>query len=72
VHSFPQQVRVESAKMSYGNYFNYDFAVECFLPGDFNLLFEANEFVQGDMKQNNVKIPATGSDSVILTCVYAF
>lgn len=66
VYSFPRQVRIEGAKTSYGNYFNYDFAVECFLPGGFNLLFEANEFVQGDMKQNDAKIPATGSDSFTL------
>ena len=66
VYNFPQQVRVDGAKTAYGNYVNYDFAVECFLPGGFNLLFEANEFMQGDMKQNGVKIPTTGSDSLTL------
>lgn len=48
IFSFPQKVMIDGAKIRYANYVNYDFGVEYFLPKGFNLMFEANGFLQGD------------------------
>ncbi len=67
IASFPQQVRVDGTKTQYVNYFNYDAAVEYFLPKGFNLMMEANGFYQGDAKENGARVPASDSASLVLS-----
>lgn len=57
IYSFPQQVHVDGVKTHYANYLNYDFGVEYFLPKGFNLMFEANGFLQGDKRENGARTP---------------
>lgn len=56
VQSLPQKVRVDGVKTIYAPYLNYDFAVEYFLPKDFNLITEVNSFWQGNKKQDGKRI----------------
>ncbi len=60
VYSVPQQVRVDGVKTRYANYFSYDFGMEYFLSGGFNLMFEVNGYLQGDKKENRARTPASG------------
>lgn len=50
VYSVPRKVMVDGVKTIYGKYINYDFGAEYFLPGNFNLILEANGFLQSDIK----------------------
>lgn len=59
IYSFPQEVKVDSVNTEYGKYLNYDFGLEYFLTDNFNLLLEANGFLQPDKKNNGDKIPAS-------------
>lgn len=59
IYNFPQKVRIDGVKTNYGNYLNYDFAVEYFLPKGFNLMLECNGFLQGDKKEDGERIPAS-------------
>lgn len=56
VYSVPQEVKVNGVKTRYANYLNYDFGVEYFMPKGFNLMFEANGFLQSDKKENGNKL----------------
>ena len=60
IYSISQKVRVDGTKTRFGNYFNYDFGVEYFLPKGFNLMFEANGYWQADNKLDGEMIPASG------------
>lgn len=64
IYSFPLERKIDGNKTQYAGYLNYDFGLEYFLPRGFNLLLELNGFLQGDQKENGVKIPA--SDSSVL------
>jgi len=64
-YSFPQQVFVDGVKTRYANYLNYDFGVEYVLPKGFNLMLEANGFLQGDKLRDGARTPST--DIVYLT-----
>lgn len=57
LYNFPGRVKVDGIKTRYSNYLNYDFGVEYFLPKGFNLMLEANGFLQGDRKEEGEKIP---------------
>ena len=57
VYSFPQPVEVNDVKTHYANYLNLDAGLEYFLPKGFNLMLEANGFLQGDMKESGAKTP---------------
>ena len=57
--SYPQLVRVDGVKTIYGQYVNYDFGVEYFLPKGFNLMIETNFLSQGDRWQDGDKIPSS-------------
>jgi len=59
IYSFPQQVRVDGIKTRYANYLNYDFGMEYFLPKGFNLMLEANGFLQGDKKEDGLSSPSS-------------
>lgn len=59
VYSFPQLVEINDVKTRYANYLNLDAGIEYFLPGGFNLILEANGFLQGDMKASGAKAPAS-------------
>jgi len=59
LYSFPQQVRVDGIKTHYANYLNYDIGVEYFLPKGFNLMLEANNFLQGDRREDGGRVPST-------------
>ena len=50
IYSFPQKVMVDGVKTVYGEYLNYDFGAEYFLPKGFNFMLEANGFLQGDIR----------------------
>jgi len=65
LYSFSQRVKIDDVNTRYDNYLNYDFGVEYFLPKGFNLMFEANGFLQGDRKEEGEKIP--NSDIKYLT-----
>lgn len=55
IYSFPQEVHVDGVKTRYADYLNYDFGVEYFLPKGFNLMFEANGFLQGDKREDGTR-----------------
>ena len=52
IYSVPQEVKINGANTQYANYLNLDFAVEYFLPKGFNLMVEANGFMQGEQKED--------------------
>jgi len=66
-YSFTEEVRVDGVKTNYGNYLNYDFGIDYFLPKGFDLLFEINGFLQGDKEEDGTKIPASDSNSLTST-----
>lgn len=49
----------DGLKTIYGKYQNYDVGVEYFLPKGFNLMLEANGFLQGDKWRNGERTPST-------------
>jgi hypothetical protein len=57
IYNFPLEKRINRVKTRYGNYLNYDFGVEYFLPKGFNLMLEFNGFLQSEKKQDGEKIP---------------
>lgn len=59
IYSFPREVKVDGIKTEYANYLNYDFGVEYFLAGGFNLMFEFNGFLQGDKEEDGAKTPGS-------------
>lgn len=59
VYNFPQEVRVGGVNTEYGQYLNYDFGAEYFLPKGFNLMLEFNGFIQADRKDSGAKAPDT-------------
>lgn len=59
IYGFPQKVMVDGVKTIYGKYLNYDVGVEYFLPKGFNLMLEANGFLQGDKWQDGERQPST-------------
>jgi opacity protein-like surface antigen len=61
-YNFPQQVRVDGAKIRYANYLNYDVGVEYFLSRGLNLMLEVNGFRQGDKKEDGIKTPDSAID----------
>ncbi len=67
IYSFPQQVSVDGAKTRYANYLNYDFGIEYFLPKGFNLMFEANGFLQGDRREDGRKTPHSNVNYLTLS-----
>lgn len=65
VYSIPQETTIDGVKTQYGNYFNYDFAVEYFFPKKgLNLMFEINGFKQGGTKEDGGKVADSDSDSL--------
>ena len=67
IYSFPEKVRVDGDKTVYGNYWNYDAAVEYFLPRGFNLMMELNGLVQADTKVNGERTPSSGARSLVFS-----
>jgi hypothetical protein len=61
VWSFPQKVMIDKVKTKYANYACYDFGVEYFLPKGFNLMLEANGYLQGDTWQDGATTPGTST-----------
>ena len=59
IYSSPRKVMVDGVKAIYGKYLNYDFGVEYFLLNNFNLMLEANGFLQGDKWQDGTRTPST-------------
>ncbi|PIQ90573.1 MAG: hypothetical protein COV71_03935 [Candidatus Omnitrophica bacterium CG11_big_fil_rev_8_21_14_0_20_41_12] len=57
VYNFTQKARVDGVNTRYANYLNYDFGVEYFLPKGFNLMIEANGFLQADKRENGSRSP---------------
>jgi len=62
IYNFPTGRKVDGLMTRYGQYLNYDFGVEYFLPKGFNLLLEFNGFAQGDKKESGSKIPSTDKE----------
>lgn len=61
IYNFPTEIQVDGIKTLYGEYLNYDLGIEYFLPGGFNLMLEANGFLQGNKKQDGADIPGSGN-----------
>lgn len=59
IYTFPLLTEVDGVKTGYGDYLNYDFGVEYFLPCGFNLMVECNGFIQGDKKADGAYVPAS-------------
>ncbi len=62
VFSFPQKVMIDGVKTRYASDANYDFGVEYFLPKGFNLMLEANGYLQGDVWQDGQRTASTASN----------
>lgn len=59
-YSLPQGgVCIGGDKTRYANYLNYDFGIEYFLSNDFNLMFEVNNFLQGEEWVNGSRVPSS-------------
>lgn len=59
IYSLPNAVKINGVQTKYGNYLNYDFGLEYFLPKGFNLMLEVNGFLQGDKKEGGIKTPSS-------------
>lgn len=59
IYTFPLERKVDNIKTKYARYLNYDFGAEYFLPKGFNLMLEFNGFLQGDKKQDGLKVPSS-------------
>lgn len=70
IYNFPLETRVDGVKVLYGEYLNYDFGIEYFLPKNFNLMLEANGFLRGGKKQDGENTPY--SESKYLTIAPGF
>jgi hypothetical protein len=66
-YSFPQRVRINGVKTWYANYLTCDLAMEYFLPWGFNFMVEANAFLQGDIKEDGVRIPNSRIQYLMIT-----
>ena len=66
IASFPNETKIDGLNTRYGNYLNYDFGVEYFLPKGFNLLLEFNGFTQANTKEDNARSPGTSSQYVMV------
>ncbi|MFA6129387.1 MAG: transporter [Candidatus Omnitrophota bacterium] len=66
IFSFPQKVMIDGVKTRYASYANYDFGVEYFLPKGFNLMLEANGYVQGDTWQDGGRSASTAVNYLTL------
>lgn len=58
-YSFHQKVKVDGVKTRYNKYLNYDVGLEYFLPKGFNLMLEANGFLQGDRWEDGGRVPSS-------------
>jgi hypothetical protein len=67
IFAFPQQVKVDGVKTRYASYINYDLGLEYFLPKGFNLMFEANGYVQADSRQDGSRTPSTSSSYLTIS-----
>jgi hypothetical protein len=67
VFSFPQKVMVDGVKTKYSSNASYDFGVEYFLAKGFNLMLEANGYVEGDTWQDGARTPSTDSNYLIIS-----
>ncbi len=61
IFSFPQKVMIDGVKTKYASYANYDFGLEYFLPKGFNLMLEANGYLQGDVRQDGQRTVSSAS-----------
>jgi hypothetical protein len=61
IFSFPQKVMIDKVKTRYASYANYDFGVEYFLPKGFNIMLEANGYLQGDTWSDGERAPGTST-----------
>jgi hypothetical protein len=66
IYSMPQRVKVDEVKTRYGNYLNYDFGVEYFLPKGFNLMLEANGVVQRDSEADGERVENSESRALVV------
>jgi hypothetical protein len=66
LYNTPNLTKIDGVKVRYGNYANFDFAVEWILPKGFNLLWEMNFIAQGDRKDDGVKVPASDLFSMVV------
>lgn len=65
IYSVPIETDIDGAETRYGNYLNYDFGLEYFLPKGFNLLLEFNGLAQGDTKEDGEKIQDSNTNYFI-------
>jgi len=55
IYSAPLETKIDGVKTRYADYLNYDFGLEYFLSHRFNLMFEANGFLQSDKKEDGAR-----------------
>lgn len=67
IFSFPQKVMIDGVKTKYASYANYDFGIEYFLPKGFNLILEANGYLQGDMRQDGQRSVSTATNYLTIS-----
>lgn len=66
LYNIPILTKVDGVKIRYGDYANFDLAVEYILPKGFNLLWEMNWIKQGDRKENGVRVTASDLGSMVV------
>ncbi len=67
IAAFPQKAQVNGVKTRNATSFNFDAAVEYFLPKGWSLLAEVNGFVQGEQASGGEKVGDTDNTSLALT-----
>ncbi|TAN61040.1 transporter [bacterium] len=66
LYNFPRERKVDGTKTEYGRYLNYDFGMEYFFAGNFNLMLEYNGFTQTDKSRDGERIPSSDISSLII------
>lgn len=59
LYSFPQERKIDGVKTENGRYLNYDFGIEYFFAGSFNLMLECNGFAQADKRRDGERMPSS-------------
>lgn len=67
IYTFPLERKIDGVKTRYGRYFNYDFALEYFFTDNINFIFEVNNVLQGDRRENGTFVPNSNLRQTIIS-----
>ncbi|MDD4955903.1 MAG: transporter [Candidatus Omnitrophica bacterium] len=67
IYTFPIERKINSVKTRYARYLNCDFALEYFFTGNINLIFEVNNILQGDRKENGDFVPNSNRNQTMIS-----